>query len=468
MPGGKLTRLQSSSASFVKKSTMAAHTKSIIVLLVIVTTSYQSHFTQAADPAADIVPKVPTESWTDFWIVRLGLNILGYGSVCLPAWLLIRYIKRSGYLERGGHGCMFKSIRMCVAGDEEKSSVEDGGIKTTSPEAPKGNKAMMLIFCVIGLQGSYLTWGVLQERIMKHEYGKDETNPGEKFNNSQFLVFMNRILAFTAAGVVVLLTNQPRHSAPMYKYSYSSLSNIMSSWCQYEALKFVSFPTQVLAKASKIIPVMLMGKVVSGKTYEYYEYVTAGMISIGVAMFLLSQKEGSGSTTVTTFSGVIILIGYMVFDSFTSNWQAELYKQYSVSSMQMMFGVNLFSCILTSWSLIGQGGFAIGLDFMFKYSTFMYHVLLLSVCSATGQLFIFYTISQFGAVVFVIIMTTRSGLAIFLSCLVYGHPISIAGVFGVLVVFSALFLRVYAQQRKKAQKAREARLASELSSGNKV
>ena len=81
---------------------MAAHTKSIIVLLVIVTTSYQSHFTQAADPAADIVPKVPTESWTDFWIVRLGLNILGYGSVCLPAWLLIRYIKRSGYLERGG------------------------------------------------------------------------------------------------------------------------------------------------------------------------------------------------------------------------------------------------------------------------------------------------------------------------------------------------------------------------------
>lgn len=43
-------------------------------------------------------------------------------------------------------------------------------------------------------------------------------------------------------------------------------SNVMSSWFQYEALKYVSFPTQVLAKASKVIPVMLMGKVVQGKT----------------------------------------------------------------------------------------------------------------------------------------------------------------------------------------------------------
>ncbi len=37
--------------------------------------------------------------------------------------------------------------------------------------------------------------------------------------------------------------------APLFKYSFCSFSNIMSSWCQYEALKYVSFPTQVLAKA---------------------------------------------------------------------------------------------------------------------------------------------------------------------------------------------------------------------------
>lgn len=46
---------------------------------------------------------------------------------------------------------------------------------------------------------------------------------------------------------------------------------------------------QVLGKACKVIPVMLMGKVVSGNTYEFYEWATAGMLSVGISLFLLSQ-----------------------------------------------------------------------------------------------------------------------------------------------------------------------------------
>ena len=41
------------------------------------------------------------------------------------------------------------------------------------------------------------------------------------------------------------MTHQSVHRTPLYKYSFCSVSNTLSSWCQYEALKFVSFPTQV-------------------------------------------------------------------------------------------------------------------------------------------------------------------------------------------------------------------------------
>ena len=74
----------------------------------------------------------------------------------------------------------------------------------------------------------------------------DSSGETGQFKNSQFLVFVNRIVAFIVALLYVTLgPTQPRHNAPLYKYSYSSFSNIMSSWFQYEALKFVSFPTQV-------------------------------------------------------------------------------------------------------------------------------------------------------------------------------------------------------------------------------
>uniref|UniRef100_A0AAZ1XZ35 Adenosine 3'-phospho 5'-phosphosulfate transporter 1 n=1 Tax=Oreochromis aureus TaxID=47969 RepID=A0AAZ1XZ35_OREAU len=297
---------------------------------------------------------------------------------------------------------------------------------------------------------SYLTWGVLQERVMTRSYGAATTDQeGEKFKDSQFLVFMNRILALTVSGLWCVMFKQPRHGAPMYKYSFASLSNILSSWCQYEALKFISFPTQVLAKASKVIPVMLMGKIISHKSYEYWEYFTAVLISVGVSMFLLSSTTDKHPSTVTTFSGVIILIGYIAFDSFTSNWQDNLFK-YKMSSVQMMFGVNLFSCLFTVGSLLEQGAFFESLGFMTRHSEFAFHAVLLSVCSACGQLFIFYTINQFGAAVFTIIMTLRQAFAILLSCFLYGHTVTLVGGFGVAVVFLALFLRVYARSRMKS------------------
>ena len=356
-----------------------------------------------------------------------------------------------------GAGCLFRSIQLCVFGTPQEPPNVEEGIKASSPKddstAPSSfsHTTVRLIFCAAGLQVSYVTWGVLQERIMTQEYEEhmaDGTVKLVKFQNSQFLVFVNRVLALTVALIYIVSTRQPRHTAPLYKYSYSSFSNIMSSWCQYEALKFVSFPTQVLCKASKIIPVMIMGKIVSKKTYPYYEYVVAILLSAGVSLFLLSaDPSGNKTTTATTLSGAVILLGYMAFDSFTSNWQSELFSTYKMSSMQMMFGTNLFSSLFTLWSMIEGGNFLTAIGFMLGHPEFAFHALLLSMMSATGQLFIFYTIQSFGPIVFTIIMTTRMMLSILFSCIIYNHPLSAQALFGVIVVFVALFLRVYARYR---------------------
>ena len=331
---------------------------------------------------------------------------------------------------------------------KEPPSEEEGGIKARSPKDDSTTPSFVkLIFCAAGLQVSYVTWGVLQERIITRayeEYMADGTVRLVRFQNSQFLVFVNRVLSLTVALIYIISTRQPRHTAPLYKYSYSSFSNIMSSWCQYEALKFVSFPTQVLCKASKIIPVMIMGKIVSEKTYPYYEYVVAILLSAGVSLFLLSaDPSGKRATAATTLSGAFILLGYMAFDSFTSNWQSELFSTYKMSSMQMMFGTNLFSSLFMLWSMIVAGSFLSAIGFMLGHPEFAFHALLMSMMSATGQLFIFYTIQLFGPFVFTIIMTTRMMLSIFFSCILYNYPLSPQAVFGVIVVFVALFLRVY-------------------------
>jgi len=390
-----------------------------------------------------------------FWLVSLTLNLLGYATVFLPGYYVIKYVRAINYLDVGPPTLLQPLVRMCVRGSENDNIDEEVLVQKDkqTEDASKSvyQEAVTLVFCSSGLLGSYCAWGYLQEKIMTTEY-VDSLGNKSIYKNSQFLVFVNRILAFMIAVLVMMFKRQPKHRAPLYKYSYCSFSNIMSSWCQYEALKYVSFPTQVLAKASKVIPVMLMGKVVSNKKYEYYEYVVAVLISVGMAAFLLGKAGDNHSDTSTTFAGFIILVGYMCFDSFTSNWQGAISSEYKMSSIQMMAGVNLFSCLLTSVSLLQQGVFYTSLEFMSQYPRFMFDCVVLSICSAVGQLFIYYTVITFGPVVFTIIMTCRQVVSVIISCIVYQHSMAPVAIIGILIIFTALFLKIYCGYKLKMKK----------------
>nr|CAD7570072.1 unnamed protein product [Timema californicum] len=446
----------------------------------------------------------------DSWLFRLSLNLLGYATILVPGFLILKYVRRTNYLEK----TVMAPLNSLCPSVSASSSSSGNNVSINNPE-DSSQFAVVLpssLFSVDSIIGSLISPAAILNGIPQVLIYKEyETSEGVKgyFRDSQFLVFVNRILAFALSGAYILCVRQPRHMAPLYKYVYCSFSNIMSSWCQYEALKYVSFPTQVLAKASKIIPVMLMGKLVSRKKYDYYEYITAVLISVGMTFFMLGSSNQGKETGVTTFSGLVLLGSYMLFDSFTSNWQGELFTQYSMSSVQMMCGVNLFSCLFTTVSLLQQGGFYHSLNFMiqlvggtsmviavlrrrcpakvffrlfhhilafffanivgfldaglFQFPKFMLDCVILSLCSACGQLFIFYTIATFGPVVFVIIMTIRQLLAILLSCLIYHHYISAMGIAGVIIVFVAVFLRIYCNQRLKAIKGR--RIMAQVGSG---
>ena len=296
-----------------------------------------------------------TEAVQEHWLGNFVLNLVGYGLIILPSALLIRRWKNST-LVKAGNGPLYGTLHLLVFGN-----AEDDPLKAVEEEVKKGGGSggttetrpfplpyyAHLIFCIVGLQVSYLIWGVLQESVMTRAYG------GDKFTDSQFLVFVNRALALVVAAIYIALFKQPRHTAPFYKYAYPSISNTLSSWCQYEALKFVSFPTQVLAKASKTIPVMLTDKVVSNSTYPCYEYFTASLMSIGVTIFMLSADPDVDQhrSVQTTLAGIVILIGYVAFDSFTSNFESKVFKDYKVSSIQMMLGKSLLGyshCLLAS------------------------------------------------------------------------------------------------------------------------
>ena len=206
---------------------------------------------------------------------------------------------------------------------------------------------------------------------------------------------------------------------------------------------------------------MLMSQLIGGKKYRSVEYFFAISISFGMTLFLwsdhsansgLHHKTGSDSDSVNYFGGLVILVLYLTFDSFTSNWQTVLFDRYKMSTLHMMAAVNFFSILLTSTSLIEQGDLWPAFRLILHNNSLLTDCILLSIFSAVGQLFVFYTISTFGALVFVTIMTLRQAIAILLSCLVYGHSLAPVGLFGIVMVFFTLFSQIYWKSRTKTKR----------------
>ena len=110
------------------------------------------------------------------------------------------------------------------------------------------------ILCFMGLQASYLTWGYMQELIMTTQFKPTERVPTGFFPSAAFCVFSNRFLAVLVALISVRLRHGAffaNNKAPLLAFTPCAFSNTMSSWSQYKALQFVSFPVQTVFKSSK-------------------------------------------------------------------------------------------------------------------------------------------------------------------------------------------------------------------------
>ena len=57
------------------------------------------------------------------------------------------------------------------------------------------------------------------------------------------------------------------------------------------------------------------------------------------------RQESHAPVKNTQLIGIVLISVYMGTDSFTSNWQSRMFKQYSVTSMVMMLYANLFSSV---------------------------------------------------------------------------------------------------------------------------
>jgi len=295
---------------------------------------------------------------------------------------------------------------------------------------------------IIGMLGMY---GVIQEKIMTVPYGKTDTFAGEMFKTSVFLVFCNRIVAILYACLMTYLKGEEfKPKAALWKYLAISFSNVAATYCQYEALKWVSFPVQMLGKSFKMMPVMVWSIIISGKKYKLQDWLIALGVTWGVTQFLLTgsikSKHGDKDSSVY---GLMLMGGFLFCDGFTSTFQEKVFKDCKTTKYNQMVYVNAGSAVVSGGSFLASGAAPSTLAFCSKYPDFVIQAMTLSGAAVGGQFFIYSQVKEFGALVLAATMNLRQVISIMVSYLLYGHSITILQLVGLVLVFASLFYKTF-------------------------
>jgi len=295
-------------------------------------------------------------------------------------------------------------------------------------------------FYGLGIIVTLVVYGLFQERIMTQPYGD------EIFETSVFLVFCNRaVAALYSLSMAIANGESLAHQAPISRYMIVSLSNVYASTCQYEALKYVTFIVQMLGKSFKMIPVMLWGMTISGKRYNWIDWMVALIVTWGVTQFLITGpiEAESGVSEDNPIKGLMLLLGFLALDGLTSTMQEKCFRDYHTTKYNQMLYVNLCSVIVSSITLITSGGGANALAFCAAHPAFPRDALVLSACATSGQWFIYSQIKEFGALVFAASMNVRQVVSILASNQTFDHALTFGQWSGLGLVFGALFVKSY-------------------------
>lgn len=65
----------------------------------------------------------------------------------------------------------------------------------------------------------------------------------------------------------------------------------------------------------------------SQKRHSFLEMLTVGQLTVGLSLFVAGGDVGPGGGNGSTAYGICLLLCFLGFDSFTSNFQEKLFKE---------------------------------------------------------------------------------------------------------------------------------------------
>lgn len=316
-------------------------------------------------------------------------------------------------------------------------------------------KGLKLLFGALGIYGAFGYYGVLQEAIFSSDI-KDTSSP--KFNGVWFLQFLEA-LSNVLISLVGLLVLGMSSGVKMRSLLEAGVTQVFAKAFTNLALENkVSFPIVTLAKSGKMIPVMAGSLIFGNASYTIEVYLTVLCIIIGTSIVSMGKKSHGGDSS--SYMGLAFIALSLICDGITGGKQKQFQDvnkdakgKATYNSYDMMFYTNLtMSIVALVVSFANRGEFLNSLAFCQQHPEVLSKIGRFCLCSAIGQSFVFFIISEFDSLTVTTVTTTRKVFSVLLSIFLNGHKMEQLQWFGLGLACAAILFEIYQKSAHDGKK----------------
>ncbi|XP_045618851.2 adenosine 3'-phospho 5'-phosphosulfate transporter 2 [Procambarus clarkii] len=235
---------------------------------------------------------------------------------------------------------------------------------------------------------------------------------------------------------------------PLRTYVIIAILTVGTMGFSNSSVGYLNYPTQVIFKSCKLIPVMIGSILILGKRYSFAEVVSCLCMSTGLIWFTLADSTVQPDFSLT---GVVLVSLALVCDAIIGNVQEGAIKKYNEDATHVVlysYSIGFF-LIFIGLLLIDQLVPAISFASQFPWEVYG-RAVLLSAAGFCGVQVVLTLVTLYGALIAVTVTTCRKALTICLSFLLFSKPFTIQYVWGGLLVVAGIYLNIYGKKSKSS------------------
>ena len=266
----------------------------------------------------------------------------------------------------------------------------------------------------------------------------------EHFEYGVMLGYMEVLgVAVCSYGERALIAKEHGRVAPLSAYPLLMLLLMTSSALSNMSLNYINFPTKVVFRSCKLIPTMLVAKLLHNKRFPTTEYMCALAVCVGLVLFAAADWDTSPSFHPIGLGMVTMSV---CADAILPNAQEKLF-QMGASRLEVQAFTNWFTLVAMTITTLLSGDLLGALEHTRRSRQLQLYWLVYTFVAYIAISVHMMVVKKFGGVTAVLVATGRKGMTLVVSFILFPkgfswyYPVGASLVLGGLAAVSVMRIR---------------------------